>query len=225
MRPPIRSLVPHLDGGIRTSLYVPLRKDDRLLGMIVASRQEVRPFSDKEIALLENFAAQAVIAIENARLITETREALEQQTATAEVLGVINASPGNLQPVFDAMLEKALRLCDAAHGILRTWDGEMLTLVGVRGEPTFVENQRQLGPIVIRPGSPMEPLLHGELLLHIADVRTHPSFQNAAQTWPAARERMDSGGIRSWLTVALRKDGELLGKISVLPPRGTSFHR
>jgi len=198
-------------GGVRTMLAVPLRKDEVELGRFSIYRTEVRPFSDKQIALLQNFAAQAVIAMENARLLTETREALEQQTATAEVLQVINASPGDLTPVFDVILEKAHSLCEAASGNLLIFDGEQFRSAAACGEPRFTEYWRQ-NPV--RPsrdgGGSLSQLMRGERIVHLPDVRQSQSYRDI----PEYRRRMDIGGIRTLLIAPLRKDTGLLGAIS-----------
>ena len=198
--------------GIRNVLFVPLRRDDAFLGVISAARLEVRPFTEKQIALLQNFAAQAVIAMENARLLIETREALEQQTATAEVLGVINSSPGDLAPVFDSMLEKATRLCEAPFGILRTWDGECFHFGAVHGDPQFCDWVRQRGPIRPDHDASLLGRIHaGEQVVHIADARSDEAYRASA----AFGEMTEASGIRSAITVTLHKDDALLGIITV----------
>jgi GAF domain-containing protein len=192
--------------GMRSGVTVALRKDDTLRGTVTVFRREVRPFTDKQIALLQNFAAQAVIAMENARLLTETREALEQQTATAEVLGVINSSPGELKPVFDAILDKAHSLCGVEYGVLLTYDGELFWPVAMHGAPPSLERRNGF-----RPSSGFRGLLRGERLLHIHDMA-----EVAAQRpdEPVYRDLFERGSIRTQLAVPLRKDGRLLGIIT-----------
>jgi GAF domain-containing protein len=199
-------------GGTRSVLWVPLRKDGVLLGAISAARTEVRPFSNKEIALLENFAAQAVIAIDNARLLTETREALEQQTATAELLGVINSSPGDLTPVFDAMLERALALCGASFGMLNAYDGEQFHAAAVRGVPEPLAEFRRRNTLIFVPGTPPSLIQAGENVVHRPDVMDEASYKDGD---PMTRALVELGRARTLLVVALRKDETLLGILSV----------
>src|SRR6516164_376618 len=214
---PLRRNLVELGGG-RTLLAVPLRKEGRFLGDFVIYRREVRPFLEKEIALLENFAAQAVIAMENARLITETREALDQQTATAEVLQVINSSPGNLQPVFEAMLDKAMRLCGAAFGLLSTYDGERFHQVALRqaddagGEPARFAEYLAVTSNQPGPGSASDRLLSGEGLVHISDLSDEEIYRSGD---PYRRAFVDLGGARTLLAVPLRTDNAFLGVVNI----------
>jgi GAF domain-containing protein len=194
-------------------LYVALRKQDTLLGLISSACREVRPFSNKEIALLQNFAAQAVVAMENARLLTETREALEQQTATAEVLQVINSSPGDLTPVFAGLLEKAHSLCGADFGSLLTYEDGFFRRLAVCGPSTSTRYAELMGEGV-RPriDDPWARLVRGERLVHdfdlseVAATATHDRL-------PFVQALVEIG-IRTQLIVPLCKDDVLFGAIS-----------
>jgi GAF domain-containing protein/nitrogen-specific signal transduction histidine kinase len=206
--------------GVRTFLVVPLRNDGSLLGFIAAHRKEARAFTDKEITLLENFAAQAVIAMENARLLNDQREALEQQTATAEVLQVINTNPGNLVPVFDAMLNKAVDLCGAAFGILLTYDGERFHHVAFRSIPeAYVKFMREHPPIY-PPESAPGRLALGERLVHMLDITDTNAYRSGE---PNRRAMADLAGARTVLSVALCKDEVLLGVLTLFREEVRAF--
>src|SRR5262249_48212665 len=164
-------------GGARSTICVPMLKDDELIGAILIYRQEVRPVTDKQIALVQNFAAQAVIAIENTRLLNELRErtadlteSLEQQTATSEVLQVISSSPGELVSVFQAILENATRLCDAKFGMLYRCEDQRFRLEASYNAPRdLIEHQSKRGLFAPRPGAPLNHLLQTRAVVHSQD--------------------------------------------------------
>jgi GAF domain-containing protein len=214
-------------GGVRTILAVPMLKMDELIGAFTVSRQEVRPFTDKQIELVKNFAAQAVIAIENARLLNELRqrtdeltertadltEALEQQTATSEVLRVISSSPNDLDPVFRTMLTNATRLCGADFGqlLLYLGDGHFRNVAMCNAPPAFAEF-REREPIVRASGILTRALHSEQPFLHISDCTEDPAYRQGDADFV---KFVDLCGVRTLLVVPLLKDRELIGVIGI----------
>ena len=192
-----------------------MMKEDEVIGAITIYRQEVQPFTSKQIELVENFAAQAVIAIENTRLLNELRQRtddltevqLEQQTATAEVLQVINASAGALVPVFEAMLEKAMHLCEADFGGLWTMEEGRYSAVALRGVPqpyaTFLNETN----VIPGPGTAPYRFLRGERLVHNLDLAAEEPYRAGD---PQRRALVDLGGARTALQVPLSKEDAVL---------------
>jgi GAF domain-containing protein len=200
-------------GGARSVVGVPMLKDNELVGAIVIYRQEVRPFSNKQIELVQNFAAQAVIAIENTRLLNELRqrtddltESLEQQTATSEVLSVISSSPGDLQPVFDAMLDNATRICEAKFGVLHRYiDGGFHTAAMVGVPPMLAEHLRTRGTFVPTPGMPLARLVQTKSVVHTVD-QAKETVQPPSATL---------GSARTHIAVPMLKSGEVIGALTI----------
>ena len=198
--------------GARTLIGVPMLKGDEVIGCIVIYRQEVRPFTDKQIELVKNFAAQAVIAIENTRLLNELRESLQQQTATAEVLQVISSSPGQLEPVFQAMLENATRICEANFGTMYLREEDAFRTVALHNAPPAYEERRRNPLIHLHPTSVFGRLVATKQVIHIADVRVDQGYLDGA---PSTVDIADAAGARTVLAVPMLKDNELVGAITI----------
>src|SRR5262249_40909891 len=204
--------------GARTFLFVPMLKEGELVGVIGIYRQEVRPFTDKQIELVTNFARQAVIAIENTRLLNELRqrtddlsESLEQQTATSEVLRVISSSPGELKPVFDAMLANATHICGAEFGLLQLEDGELSRIAAVYNVPPALAATQNV-PYRIHPKSGHAEIRRTKKVAQIDDIRAMPPYLEGD---PRLVALADLAGARTMFGVPMLKEGTLLGTISI----------
>jgi len=198
--------------GYRSVLAVPMLKDNELVGSINILGQEVRPFTDKHIELVQNFAAQAVIAIENARLLSELRESLQQQTATADVLKVISSSPGELEPVFQAMLENATRVCGAKFGTLYLYDGDSFHATAFHNAPPAFMEDRKRAPLHPGPNTSLGLAARTKQVAQIVDITKWESY---LQRDPFAVAGADLGGYRTVVSVPMLKEDKLIGVISV----------
>ena len=216
------TLIPIVDlAGARTALVVPMLKDDVLVGAIVIYRQEVRPFTDKQIALVQNFAAQAVIAIENTRLLNELRQSLERQTATSEVLSVISSSPGQLEPVFQAILENATRICGAKFGGLWMIENDGICLSALHGaSPDFAEFMWQTPFIKPGPLSALGRALRTKQTAQIDDLAAGRGYIERDYLVTAT---VDIGGGRTLVAVPMMKEGEVVGAITIYRQEVQSF--
>jgi GAF domain-containing protein len=217
---PVPGLAPKL-GGARTQVTVPMLKDEALIGAILIYRQEVRPFTDKQIALVTTFADQAVIAIENARLLNELRQSLEQQTATADVLAVISSSPGALEPVFKALLEKATRLCEAKFGNLFLRRENCFQHVAMHGAPSaYMALGKALVVLSEHPYSPLAEAVRTKQTVHVTDMSAHQSYLKQDERIVAL---VDAAGARTLLTVPMLKDDDPVGAIVIYRQEARAF--
>jgi signal transduction histidine kinase len=206
-------------GHYRTLLGVPMLREGVPIGVISLQRTEVRPFTEKQIELATTFADQAVIAIENVRLFEaeqqrtrELSESLEQQTATSEVLRVISSSPGELEPVFEAMLANAVRLCTASFGNLYVRDGEFFQLAAAYSTPPAFVASRRGRPYRPGPNSPPGRMLRTRAVVHVADLTADPSY---LERDPGVVAFVELASTRTVLLVPMLKDGEPIGYLSI----------
>jgi class 3 adenylate cyclase len=205
--------------GVRTFLGVPLLKDNEFIGAFVILRTEVRPFTEKHIALVKNFAVQAVIAIENARLLNQLRqrttdltEALEQQTASAEVLRIISSSSGALKPIFEAMLASAMRICEAQLGNLGLYDGDCYKIQTMRGAPPTVVEDWTKKPLRFAPDTALGRLATTKQTAHVADITAEKLY---AERDPLRVAVAETFGARTLLAVPMLKGDILMGAIII----------